>query len=113
MLLIALQPRRLVIITSYTLLAISASWALTAAVVVALQCSPRRWVLGQDGTDTCIDQYGAQIALRVIDIVTDTALAMLPAFMIAGVQTTRLKRFFVSSLFGVRLMCVSPSYDAS
>ena len=38
-----------------------------------------------------------------------TALAMLPAFTMAGIQRTRLKRLLVSSLFGVRLMYFPPS----
>ncbi|KAK3702142.1 hypothetical protein LTR37_015117 [Vermiconidia calcicola] len=101
---LSIQPTRWVVVSSYALLTISIMWALSAAVVVALQCSPNRWVLGPNGTDTCIDQFGAQIAIRVIDIVTDIALAILPAFMIAGVQTTKFKFFVVSFVFGVRLI---------
>ena len=97
---------RWVRISSYALLAISVLWSLAATFVVALQCSPTRWVLGPSGTDTCIDQHAAQIAIRVIDIVTDIALAILPAFMMAGLQTKFSIRLSVSLVFAVRLVYV-------
>ena len=93
-------------ISSYTLLAVSITWAFAAAVVAALQCSPNRWALGPMGSDVCIDQFAAQIGIRAIDIVTDVALAVLPSLMVASVQMTRSKRLIVGSMFAVRLMYV-------
>lgn len=82
----------------------SVAWAVAAACVTGLQCGPNRWVLGPTSTDTCVDQYAAQIGLKVVDILTDVALVALPALMMSNVQVSVPKRIAVSFIFGLRIM---------
>ncbi len=79
------------------------AWPIAAVVIIALQCGPRHFVIGPTRFDTCIDQYRAQVALRVVDIVTDFTLSVLPAIMMASVQISYTKRALVSLIFGMRL----------
>lgn len=43
---------------------------------------PDRWVLGPTEESTCIDQYRAQIGLKLVDFLTGVALVVLPAIMV-------------------------------
>lgn len=88
----------------YTIAGISAVWAVAAIIVTTVQCGPSRWVMGPSDDDTCIDQYSAQIGLKIVDILTDLALAVLPGVMMLGVQVTESKRAVVAFMFGLRIM---------
>lgn len=73
---------------------------------MAFQCGPDRWVLGPTSNDTCIDQYGTQIGIKIVDIVTDLAIVVLPAVMMLYVQVPWDKRLGVILMFGLRLLYV-------
>ena len=88
----------------YAVAGTAAAWAIAAAITTALQCGPTRWVLGPTRQNTCIDQYNAQIGIKLVDILTDIALAVLPALMMLSVQVSVLKRAVVSFMFGLRIM---------
>ncbi|KAK5124841.1 hypothetical protein LTR08_005518 [Meristemomyces frigidus] len=103
-LIIAIEPKGSMLISLYSVLAIVALWAVAAVFAVALQCKPMRWVMGPSTSDTCIDQFGAQIGIRLVDIAIDVALALLPAVMVSGVQMPLHKRLVVSFMFGFRLV---------
>jgi hypothetical protein len=106
LLIIDIQPRRWITTTLYCILAIVISWAIAATFMIALQCGPNHWTLGPTSIDTCIDQFEAQVGLRVVDISTDVALTVLPAIMMAGVQVSTAKRLIVILMFGIRILYV-------
>lgn len=89
----------------YGVLGITVAWAVAAVFVTAFQCGPTRWVLGPTSDDTCIDQYAAQIGIKLVDMLTDVALSVLPAVMMSTVQTAVDKRLIVAFMFGLRLAC--------
>lgn len=107
LLVIAIKPKRWIAIALYSVLGVATAWGIAAVFVTAFQCGPTRWVLGPTGSDTCIDQYAAQIGLKLVDMLTDVALAVLPAAMMATVQTDTEKRLIVAFMFGLRLVCVT------
>lgn len=100
----AIQPARWMAICLYTICAISAAWAVAALCVTVVQCRPARWVMGPTPNDTCIDQYAAQIGIRIVDILTDIALAVLPGIMMLRVQVPGPKKAAVAFIFALRLM---------
>ncbi|KAK5704477.1 hypothetical protein LTR17_021859 [Elasticomyces elasticus] len=111
LLILALQPpRRWIVITLNVVLGVSAAWGLGATFAVAFQCGPTRYVLGPTFLDTCIDQFDAQIGIRLIDIAIDVALCLIPAIMMMYVQTSLGKKVLVSATFGMRL--VTPIFTA-
>lgn len=67
---------------------------------------PDRWVLGPTEESTCIDQYRAQIGLKLVDFLTGVALVVLPAIMVWNVQIPALKIFVVALMFGLRIAYV-------
>ncbi|KAK5732432.1 hypothetical protein LTR17_010488 [Elasticomyces elasticus] len=103
MLILAIQPKGRVLISLYSVLATIAVWTVAAVSTVVLQCKPTRWVMGPSTSDTCIDQFEAQIGIRLVDIAIDVALALLPAVLVSGVQMPLQKRLVVSFIFGLRL----------
>lgn len=105
-LVLAIKPKRWIAITLNSLIVIIILWGFGAILTVALQCQPTRWVLGPTSADTCIDQYSGLIGLRVVDIVTDVALSILPAAMVSGVQMPLSKRLVVAFMFALRLVYV-------
>ena len=113
MLIIAIEPKGSILISLYSILVIVAVWAVAAVFAVALQCKPTRWVMGPSTSDTCIDQFGAQVGIRLVDIATDVALALLPAVMVSRVHMPRHKRLVVSFIFGLRLVYVYRSRTAA
>ncbi|KAK0305592.1 hypothetical protein LTR01_006739 [Friedmanniomyces endolithicus] len=112
MLIIAIKPSRRMLVSFYSVLAIVGIWAIAAVLAVALQCKPTRWVMGPSTSDTCIDQYGAQVGIRLVDIATDAALALLPAVMVSSIQMSFHKRLVVAFMFGLRLVQVTPVLTA-
>ncbi|KAF2217705.1 hypothetical protein CERZMDRAFT_92360 [Cercospora zeae-maydis SCOH1-5] len=110
LLIISIQPQRWIIASLYGVCAISIVWAIVAAAVTATQCGPHRWVLGHTDHDSCIDQYAAQVGIKLVDIITDVALVVLPIAMILSVQFSVWNRFVVSFMFGMRI--VVPSFTA-
>ncbi|KAK5686799.1 hypothetical protein LTR17_026829 [Elasticomyces elasticus] len=103
-LIISIFPQQNLRISLYSVLAIVAVWVVAAVVVVSLQCQPTRWIIGPSTSDTCIDQFGAQIRIRLVDIVTDVTIAVLPAVMVARVQMSLQNRLLVAFMFGLRLV---------
>ena len=97
-------PRRWITSLLYAILGLAVAWGVTASFVVAFECGPNHEVLGPTSIDSCIDQYGAQIGIRVVYIVSDIALCVLPAIMIAYVQVSAKKRLLVSLMFGLRVV---------
>lgn len=106
MLIIALKPIRWIAIALYGIMGLSLLWGVASIFTVALQCSPNRWVLGPTASDTCFDQAAAQIGIKAVDMATDVALAVLPAFMMLNVQVSLEKRLVVVLMFGLRLVYV-------
>lgn len=107
LLIIAVQPDERIAAAMYGLVGTIAVWGIAAVLVVALQCSPTRWSLGPTEENTCINQLSAQVGLRVVDIITDIALAVSPALMMIRVQMSMDKRLIVALMFGLRLVYVS------
>lgn len=91
-------------ISLYSIAGISAAWASAAVITTIVQCGPRRWVMGPTAEDSCIDQYAAQIGIRLVDIITDIFLAVLPGVMMMGVQVPGSKRAIVGFMFGLRIL---------
>ncbi|KAK5165169.1 uncharacterized protein LTR77_009267 [Saxophila tyrrhenica] len=111
LLILALKPpRQWIVLALYTVLGVSIAWGVAATFTVAFQCGPERWVMGPSGANTCIDQYGAQIGIRLVDIVTDVALCVLPAVMMGYVQTGLQRKLVVSAMFGMRI--ITPIFTA-
>ncbi|KAK5169521.1 uncharacterized protein LTR77_005497 [Saxophila tyrrhenica] len=104
LLVLAIKPSRWIVIALHGLIAVSATWGVGAVLTVALQCGPTRWVMGPMGDNTCIDQYSGLIGLRIIDIMTDLALSILPAAMVWDIQMPLPKRLVVAFMFGLRLV---------
>jgi hypothetical protein len=103
LLVIAIKPLRAFRLTAYGLLGLTAVWSLGSLFVFALQCSPDRWALGPGDGNTCVDQKLMQIIVRIVDIVIDLAIVVLPAFMMQSVQVSQSKKMMVVVLFAVRL----------
>lgn len=106
LLVIAIKPLRLVKLACYGMLGLIAAWAVVGIFVLALQCSgPDRWVLGPtSASETCINQYAMQVALRAIDIATDVGIVILPGLMMKSVQVAAGKKWMVVVLFAIRLV---------
>lgn len=73
---------------------------------MGLQCRPTRWVLGPTEESTCINQYRAQIGLKLVDFLTDVALVVLPAIMVWDIQILAFRKFVVVLMFGLRIAYV-------
>lgn len=104
LLVIAIKPLKGVMYACYGVLAFSGIWGVASAIALSLQCSPNRWALGPSDTDTCVDQYTMQIAIRICDIISDIAIIVLPIVMMQSVQTTPGKRWMVIMLFSLRIV---------
>jgi len=104
LLVIAIQPKRWIALTLWTVVGVVAAWAVAAIFTIALECSPDRFALGPTNETICIDQYTAHIGIKIVDIVTDIVLAVLPAAMMQYVQVAISKRMVVSFMFGLRLL---------
>lgn len=103
LLVIAIKPKRWIVVALYGVIGIVVAWGIAGVLITALQCGPTRWTLGPTESDTCIDQYAAQLALKAVDMLTDVALSLLPAAMMATVQTAVEKRIIVALMFAFRL----------
>lgn len=88
----------------WSIAGIVAAWAAAAVCITPSQCRPVSWAMGPTERNSCINQYGAQIGIRVIDVFTDVALAVLPGILFMGLQMSRSKRLVVAFLFGLRIM---------
>lgn len=88
---------------SYGVLGFSIFWGVASVITIGLQCSPNRWALGPSGNDKCIDQRIMQIVIRVLDVVSDFAIILLPIFMMQKVQTSWKNKLLVIGLFGIRI----------
>lgn len=112
LLIIAIQPNKKMAMALYGLIGLIVVWGIAGVFVVALQCSPTRWVLGPTETDDCIDMYTAMLGLKAVDIVTDVILAISPALMMLRVQISTQKRLVVALMFGFRLAYVDSNTGA-
>lgn len=81
---------------------------IAAICVIPAQCRPMPWAMGPTDTSICIDQYGVHMGLRVVDILTDVALAVLPGILFMKLQMHRSKRLLVALLFGLRIVYEMP-----
>lgn len=88
--------------------AIAVVWAIAAVSVTLSQCTPVLWIMGPGDDISCIDQHSAQIGIKVVDILTDIVLAVLPGVLFMRLQMGRSKRAIVALLFGLRIVYVSP-----
>lgn len=108
LLVIAIKPLRFVMYACYAMLGVIAVWAVAGVFALAFQCSsPDRWALGPGprlASETCVNQYAMQVALRSLDILTDVGIVSLPALMMKSVQVSAGKRWMVVLLFATRLM---------
>lgn len=103
LLIIAIKPLKNVMYACYGMLVFIGLWAISSVFVLAFQCSPDRWALGPSDTNTCINQYAMQIAIRSMDIASDVGIVLLPALMMRTVLVSRDKRWMVILLFSLRL----------
>jgi hypothetical protein len=79
-------------------------WLVASVMAVSLQCSPDRRALGPSAENKCVDQYAMQIGIRVTDVISDLAIALLPVLLMTKLQTSWKSRLLVITLFGTRLM---------
>ncbi|KAK4905611.1 hypothetical protein LTR49_025122 [Elasticomyces elasticus] len=84
-----------------------ALWAITSEGIVILQCHPNYYALGPIADDTCIDQYAAQNYIKIVDIVTDIAIAIPPVILVSRLQMSGLKRLRVGFVFAARVVTVA------
>lgn len=103
LLVIAIKPLRNVMYACYGMLGFIAVWAIASIFALAFQCSPNHWALGPSDTDTCVNQYALQVAIRSLDIASDVGIVLLPALMMRTVLVSRDKRWMVILLFSLRL----------
>lgn len=103
MLVILIQPLQW-LWTFWIICALVVAWAIAAISITLSQCTPVLWRMGPGANANCIDQYSAQIGIRLVDIVTDVVLAVLPGILFTKLQMGRSKRAIVALLFAVRLM---------
>ena len=80
------------------------AWAIASMCIIALQCRPNPWSMGPSDDVSCINQHTAQIAIKVVDVLTDVALAVLPGILFMGLRMSRSKRLVVAFLFGLRIV---------
>ena len=88
------------------------AWAIASACVIASQCSPTPWAMGPSDGVSCINQHTAQVAIKITDILTDIALAVIPGVLFMRLKMSRSKRLVVAFLFGLRIMYDSHSLDS-
>jgi hypothetical protein len=103
LLVIAIKPLKNVMYGCYGMLGFIAVWAVASVFALAFQCSPNHWALGPSDTDTCVNQYALQVAIRSLDIASDVGIVLLPALMMRTVLVSRDKRWMVILLFSLRL----------
>lgn len=60
--------------------------------------------MGPSDGVSCVDQHSAQIGIKVVDILTDIVLAVLPGVLFMRLQMDRSKRAVVALLFGLRIV---------
>lgn len=89
--------------SSQALLAYAVLWGVASIFAVAFQCSNPRWALGPGDNTTCNDLYATQIGIRVTDMISDLAIALLPVLLMRILQTKLKSRLLVVALFGVRI----------
>lgn len=104
LLVIAIKPTKNVMLACYGMLAFIGLWAVAGVFALAFQCSPDHWALGPSETNTCVDQYALQVAIRSMDIASDIGIVLLPALMMRTVLVSRDKRWMVILLFSLRLV---------
>ncbi|KEF54873.1 uncharacterized protein A1O9_09316 [Exophiala aquamarina CBS 119918] len=103
LLVIAIKPLRNVMYGCYGMLVFIGLWTVASVFALAFQCSPNRWALGPSESDTCVNQYAMQVAIRSLDIASDVGIVLLPALMMRTVLVSRDKRWMVIMLFSLRL----------
>ena len=110
LMIIAIKPLRWVMLACYGMLVFISLWGIASIFALAFQCNPDRWSLAPNPDTnpqtTCVDQYTMQLAIRVLDIMSDVVLVVLPVFMMQAVQVTWRKRWLVIGLFALRLAWV-------
>ena len=99
--------------TFQVLLAVVSVWCLTAEALVILQCQPSYYALGPGATRTCINQFAMQLSIKVLDMVTDAAIAILPGSQVVTLQMPLLQRVDVGLTFVSRILYVPPSDNVS
>ncbi|KAJ9656657.1 hypothetical protein H2198_004776 [Neophaeococcomyces mojaviensis] len=104
LLIITIKPQRRVLLASQALLGVSIIWGLASVIAISLQCSPSRWVMGPNASNTCVSQRAMQITIRSIDALIDVAIVLLPIFMMQSVQTSFSKKLWVVALFATRMI---------
>ncbi|KAK4895986.1 hypothetical protein LTR49_028206 [Elasticomyces elasticus] len=90
----------------YAILAMVALWTLITECIITLQCHPNHYTLGPTADDMCVNQYAAQYFTKVSDMVTDVAIALLPAVLVSKVQMPMSKRLRVGLIYATRLVTV-------
>lgn len=80
-------------------------WCASGALAILFQCQPPASVFVNGNNDkACVDRYALQLALGVVDIVTDIAIVTLVYYTMRGVQITLRRRASIVALFGLRLL---------
>ncbi|KAF2718477.1 hypothetical protein K431DRAFT_230852 [Polychaeton citri CBS 116435] len=101
LLIVSIRPARSVMLSCYYLLGLVALWMVAGVMALAFQCElPKPWALGPE---TCVHQFGLQVTLGAINVVTDVAVIVLAFSMMRTVQVSSSRKWTVVALFGLRI----------
>jgi hypothetical protein len=85
----------------YASLGFTAAWAVASILALAFQCSlPRPW---HTEGNKCVDQFGLNIGIHSLNILSDLFVIFIPFVMMQEVQVSQRKRWIVRGLFASRL----------
>lgn len=88
-------------------------WCPLAEFLIIFQCQPSYYALGPGATRTCINQFAMQVSIKVLDMVTDAAIAIVPGSQVMTLQMPLLQRVDVGLTFGSRILYVPPPENTS
>jgi hypothetical protein len=99
-LVMALGPHPLLSRSCQAVLTVTGLWGLSTIFALAFQCKlPRPW---DESLGRCFDQQTFDIVVGVVNILTDLAAVIIPAFLVMNIQAPWRKRCQVVSLFACR-----------
>lgn len=100
--LMAITPSKPIHRCCHVLSAIIAGWTVCGVFALAFQCQlPSPWMTDDN---QCIDRYGLQLFLGIVNIVTDLGLIVIPTIVMKNVQTNTRRKWQVVALFATRIL---------
>jgi hypothetical protein len=79
-------------------------WALASLIGLGVQCKqPEPWHFS---SERCAHQHALYIGLAIVHIILDMAVIVLPVTLLWTVRMIQWRRYQISALFAIRLMCV-------